>query len=531
MDFIKKLAQQTADVYNALTPGRRVFILISVFLTIGTLVGLILWTTKIDYKPLYTGLSSEDAGAVIGKLRDKKVKYRIGPDGSTIFVPGDVLYEIRMEMASEGFPVGGGIGYEIFDEQNIGITEFVQKVNLQRALQGELSRTITQFSEVRRARVHLSIPEKSIFVDDQEKARASVVLTLQAGRALSQGQLRGISNLVASSVEGLAAEDVIIVDSHGKMLAGGKDETLFGGLSLSQQKLQEAIEKKMERKIETLLGGVVGHDKVTAKVSASLNFTQVEQTEETFDPETATVRSEQRSSEKSSGRKAAISGTPGVMSNTPDLKTSEQAAPVRAVDYNKSNEVINYEISRVTKRVINPVGAIKRLSTAVLVDGTYVTEKDGEGDEIRKYIPRTDNELKKYENLVKRAVGYDEDRNDSVEVVNIQFEEIEQEVETVVDRMVRQIDIQSLITYVITAVLFAMFFIFGLKPLMRLLTSTVSETEAVKRIAEGAGAEEEEEELPEIGVSQDRGGRHRQLMDFAKKNPRLFAQYLKSMMR
>lgn len=537
MGVFNRLFNQAVAVYNAFPPKKRFLLLIAVLLTIASLVTLIVWVNRVDYKILYTGLSPEDAGAVINKLKEKRVAYRVGSDGTSIMVPSAKVYELRMELASEGLPQGSAIGYEIFDKQNLGVTEFIQKVNFQRALQGELARTISKFSEVKNARVHLSIPEKSLFREEQEKPRASVVLTLHPGRRLQEAQIQGIAHLVSSSVEGLTPDNVIIVDAHGKLLSGGKERIKQADLTASQQQLQTATEKAIEEKIMDLLGNVVGPDKVNAKVAISMDFTQIEQTVENYDPNSAVVRSEQRSSEKSTGKRSGA-GIPGVVSNTPDIQQqTESESSVKTSEYNKSDETINYEISRITKRIINQAGAITRINAAVLIDGTYVTEKDDKGKEIRKYIPRSNEEMKKYEALVKRAVGYDEQRGDSVEVVNVQFSELVPERLGTIERIMSEVNWQSVITYVTTALLFAIFIIFGLKPVIKMISKTIESIKPFAELAEGRAELREPgapalegEKLIDIAV-QKLGKKQTSLVDFAQKNPRLFAQYLKNWLK
>ncbi len=533
MDYFKNLVEQISTAFNQLQAKQKMLVIVTVTLTIGSLLALIVWANRTDYKTLYTGLSNEDAGAIVNKLREKKIEYKVGADGTSIMVPADSVYEVRMEMASEGLPQSGGVGYEIFDQQNIGVTEFVQKVNYRRALQGELARTIKQFAEVKHARVHLTIPEKTLFLKDQEKPRASVVLTLHSGRGLRENQMQGITHLVASSVEGLDPENVIIVDSHGKLIAGGQDKFKYADMSMTQQELQTGMEKKLARKIESMLGNVVGPDKITARVSVEMDFTQVEQTEESYDPEKAAVRSEQRSSEKSSGKRPVASGVPGVLSNSPETQGGA-AGGVKTSDFNKSDETINYEISRVTKRIVNQIGSLKRLNAAVLIDGNYGVEKGEDGKEVRKYIPRTEEEMKKYEALVERAVGFDEDRGDSVEVVNVQFHEAVAVEEGALGKIVETVDWQLIIKYVIWALLAAIFFIFALKPMIRALSKSLSEVRPVaEELPETARGREavEGEELPAgvfEGDLERLGEKQTNLIGFAQKNPRLFAQYLKN---
>ena len=203
MDSIATTSKQAADVFNSLAIRKKIFLILTVLFTVGTLVALIMWAQKTDFEVIFTGLSSEDAGEVIEQLRDSKIPYKIGPGGTTIMVPKNQVYEVRMQMASKGFPKSGGMGYELFDQQSIGVTEFVQKINFRRALQGELSRTVNEIKQVKRSRIHLTLPEKSLYLDEHEKPSASVVLTMHGGRTLKDNQLQGISHLIASSVENL----------------------------------------------------------------------------------------------------------------------------------------------------------------------------------------------------------------------------------------------------------------------------------------------------------------------------------------
>lgn len=532
MDYLKNAVAGTQHFFSALSVQRRIVVLSAVVLTIVSLIALISWASRVEYKVLYSGLSTEDAGVIVTRLKDQKIPYKIGRDGNSILVPATVMYEVRMNLASEGLPQSSGIGYEIFDKQSIGVTEFMQKVNYRRALQGELARTIKQFHEVRNARVHLSIPEKKLFQDDQEKTRASVVVTLFPGKTLQPGQIQGITHLLANSVEGLDPDNVSIVDSHGKLITGGKERAELSDVTSTQQEMEIRVGTRLTGKIESMLGSVVGPDKVTARVAVEMDFTQVEQTEENYDPDKAAVRSEQRSSEKSSGRRPLASGVPGVMTNTPDISQAGGAdAGVKSTDYNKSDETVNYEISRITRRTVNRVGSINRITAAVLIDGTYTMVTNEAGQEVKTYVPRTAEEMNKFETLVRQAIGFDESRGDSVEVVNVQFQETAAEIEKPFDRFLEILDWQSIIKYAITALLIAIFLIFGFRPLANSLSMILSVSKSREELAAAPGEGRRVEELPEGVFKGDlalAGEKQTNLVGFAKKNPRLFAQYLKN---
>ncbi len=372
---------------------------------------------KPSYVLLYSGLSSSDASAVVEELRKERVPYQIGADEGSILVPGDKLYEARLSLAGKGLPQSG-VGFEIFDKVNLGTTEFVQKMNYQRAMQGELARTISQIDGVERSRVHISISKESVFVEDQQETTASVFLKLKPGFKLMGKEAKGITYLVAGAVEGLNAENVTIMDTHGKILSGPRDEDPALGLSNSQAEMQQNLEKHLEKNIRTMLEKVIGPGKVVAHVSAALNFEQVHKTEEIYDPNVTAVRSEQTSKEKTNGQNAVPSGVPGVASNVPGQGGGASSGSSRKTSQRQS-DTVNYEINKVTRQVIDPVGTIKRLSVAVLVDGSYKTVK---GSKDLQYTPQPQEQMVKYTTLIKGVVGFNADRGDEIHVENIPFQ-------------------------------------------------------------------------------------------------------------
>lgn len=383
-----------------------------------------LWVQKPDFRILYTNLSSEDAGGVIAKFKEMNVPYTFSADGTALLVPAERVHELRLLLASQGLPQGGGVGFEIFDETSFGTTEFAQKLNYRRALQGELARTISQLEEIISARVHLVIPEPSLFTDKEELARAAVVINLRPGKTLSDAQIQGITHLVSGSVEGLKPESVTIVDSRGKIRTNGTEGTSVIQMSGTQLEFQKDLEQKIQQKIESMLAQVVGPDKALVRVSSILDLRQVELTEEKFDPETQVVRSEQRSQGNSNGssQSGGPGGIPGVASNVPP-GTQQQTGGGANNQNNTQNssEVINYEISKTISRVVEPFGTIKRLSVAALIDGTYEEVTGADGVVTQNYIPRSEEEMNTLTSIVRKAMGFSVERKDEVEVVNIPF--------------------------------------------------------------------------------------------------------------
>ncbi|MBE0569727.1 MAG: flagellar M-ring protein FliF [Deltaproteobacteria bacterium] len=371
------------------------------------------WSQMEDYQVLFTNLSEADSGQIAQKLKELKVPYRAEAGG--ILVPSSKVYDARLQLASQGLPQGGGVGYEIFDKTSFGTTEFVQKLNYKRALQGELARTIMAMGAVEQCRVHLAIPERSLFVREGEDKRptSSVLLRLRQGKALSGTQVDGIVHLVASSVEGLDSKDVTVVDTRGNVLSKLSGDV--AGIGSSQFEFQGSYAKDLEMRIASILEPVVGKGKVRAKVSAELDMTRVETTEEKFDPESQVVRSEQKQTEKSST--VGASGVPGVSSNLPGKKTAASTPAQGATE--KQSQTVNYEITKVVSRTINAPGLVKKITAAVLVDGTYVAQQ---GSKEMKYVPRQEEEIRRYEELVKETIGFTQERGDQVKVVNMPFE-------------------------------------------------------------------------------------------------------------
>ena len=406
--------------FRALPPSRQMLVLLIVSGAMAAIVAGFLWSQEPEMQVLFSHLSPEDAGAIVSKLKEQKIPFTVEGNGGTILVPSEKVHELRLLMASQSLPQGGGVGFEIFDRTTVGMTDFVQKLNYRRALQGELSRTIMQLSEVERARVHLVMPERSLYLDQRERPRASVVLTLRRGQTLSPGPIQGIAHLVASSVEGLQPQEVTIVDSHGQILSQpvgdiGAQQT---GASLDAK---QAVEKDLEGRVQSMLERVVGKGKAVVRVSSVLDLRKIERTEEAFDPNVQVVRSENRSQEKTSSREETEGGIAGTTSNLPD-KTTTTTTGGSTNTAVRTNATVNYEINRSTSRIVEPVGSIKRLSAAVLVDGIYQVSEAKDGKIQRKYTARGDEEMKKLEELVKKAMGYSEERGDQVQVLNVSFD-------------------------------------------------------------------------------------------------------------
>jgi flagellar M-ring protein FliF len=365
---------------------------------------------------LFSDLSQQDVSAILKDLDTRGIKYELRSDGQTVLVAKADVPRLRLDLAGKGIPSGGGVGYEIFDKGDaFSSTSFVQNINHLRALEGELSRTIRSISRVQAARVHLVIPERRLFERDREAPRASIALKL-AGE-LDAAQVRAVRHLVSSAVDGLKPERVSIVDERGRLLAdGAQGEDGLAGLGIEER--QTGIEKRVKTQIEDIVASIVGSGRARVQVSATLDANRIESRSETFDPESKVIRSSQNRTENSQTSEA--NGAVTVGNELPGAAGQNQGAQPGPKDASSKNEeVVNYEISRTTRTEVLEGGRVKKLSVAVLVDGTYTRSPAGE----LTYQPRPPEDLERIGQLVRTAVGFDQARGDKVEVVNLRFAE------------------------------------------------------------------------------------------------------------
>jgi flagellar M-ring protein FliF len=476
MEVLRQIYAQLRATFLNLSRGKQITL---VTLILGSLAGflfLVSWSGKSEFYPLYSKLNAEDASIILTKLKEQKIDYQLASNGSTILIPRELIYETRMKLASEGLPQGSGIGFEIFNDSKLGMTEFAQNVNYQRALQGELSRTINRIGEIENSRVHIVMPEKSLFVEAQEPATASVVLELQPGKWLNQSQINGIVHLLSSSVPRLSPEQVTIVDQNGKLLAGDQMDTSFGGLSSDQLEHQARVERDLENRVKTMLEAALGEDRAIVRLSCSFDFKSQEKTEELYLPDNQVIRSEQALNESSNAPELAPQGVPGIRSNIPgDVtanETNQQSA--RTSIFKKNDRTVNYEIGKIISHTKEPVGELTRVSIAVLVDGSYQRTELADGKVDWAYIPRTDEEMQKFENIVKRAVNFSADRGDEVEVVNIPFESNKLALKDGTDEDGKWVGLlkkyQPYLKYGFLSLFLILSFLFFVRPLVRWLT-------------------------------------------------------------
>jgi len=382
---------------------------------LGFFAFLIMRASTPPLAPLYSGLSFEDSAAIVSELQTQNVTYEIRGEGDTILVPRDQITTIRMSLAQDGLPTRGQVGYEIFDQQStLGATSFVQNINNVRALEGELARTISSLARIKSARVHLVLPERALFSREQKDPTASIVLSVRG--ELSAGEIRAIQHLAASAIEGLTPSRVSVVDDTGRLLASGAGNGTEDMIAGETEERTLNLENRLRARLEDLLANVVGPGRARVQVNAELDLNRLSKTSETFDPNSQVVRSTQTRDLANSSTNGN-SGQVSVSNELPGASTNTGSASGAAEDSTTTEETTNFEISKVTQTEMTEAGGIKRLSIAVVVDGTYVADASGTST----YTPRSQAEIDQIIALVKSAAGYSEGRGDQVEVANLQF--------------------------------------------------------------------------------------------------------------
>ncbi len=415
-NFFEALKEKLASFWGAISNSQRIVIVGLTALVTALFIGVLFWVNQPNYAPLYTNLTPEDANRVVTVLQADNVGYELADNGTTILVPSTQVYDLRVKIAGEGTVKGTGIGFEIFDEVQVGQTDFVQRINYQRALQGELGRTISEFPNVENARVHLVIPQRSLFIEEQQQPSASVVLKLKdASINMENKEVQGVVNMLTMSIEGLDKNRISITDSTGKSLYFPEEDSLVG-ISNTQREHKIRVEQGLERRIDELLTPILGPGKVIAKVNTELDYSQRTIRREIYDPDVSVIRSQQTSEETNRGQANADAGSPDVNFRgdglTGTTTTQEGARETRST---------NYEVNKEEQNIIGQVGEISRISVAVAVDGTYAKNEAGE----YVYTPRTAEEMERIRLLVSSAVGFDRARGDTIEVSNVPFGEVE----------------------------------------------------------------------------------------------------------
>lgn len=430
---------------------QKLALMLAIAAVVTVLVGSVLWSKHGDFRVLFSNITERDGGAIISSLEQLNIPYKFSDGGGAILVPSDRVHEVRLRLASQGLPKGGAVGFELMENQKFGISQFAEQVNYQRALEGELARTIQSIAAVQGARVHLAIPKPSVFVRDEQKPSASVLLNLYPGRVLEPAQTAGIQNLVASSVPQMPVSNVAILDQSGAMLSQLKSKLMEAGLDPTQVKYVHEVESAVIKRIEDILTPIVGPGNAKVQVAADIDFSQTEQTAETHKPNTTppdvSIRSQQ-TSETASATATAAAGVPGALTNQPpapatapltqpaapgaatggapgqpisgQINAAGVQAPITSVGQpvsTRKDSTINYEVDRTIRHTKQSAGVVRRLSAAVVVNHRKEVGKDGKPSS----KPLTDNEIKQINDLAREAMGFNKDRGDTLSVANASF--------------------------------------------------------------------------------------------------------------
>ncbi|MGB7758030.1 MAG: flagellar basal-body MS-ring/collar protein FliF [Salinisphaera sp.] len=573
-----------ADVVARLRASPRIALIIGVAVAVSVLVALLLWTRSPDYAVLYSGLANRDGGQIVARLDQMQVPYKLTGGGGTIMVPRSRVDRVRLQMASDGLPKGGGVGFELMDNEPFGISEFAEKVNYQRALEGELERSIETIDEVSGARVQLAMPKSSVFVRDQKQPKASVVLDLYSGRALAKGQVAAIQNLVASAVPGLPVDAVTIVDGRGHLLSGGGDDT--GGADGTRLAYTARVEKSYQQRIQNLLAPIVGADNVRTQVVADLDFAKREHTSENYSPNNgdkpAAIRSRQTSQRVD--KNGDQGGVPGALSNQP---TPNQPSPINnpkkpggngsggngsgnrqntnntggngnnggsslqtngalGLDNSgristSSNDTTNYELDHTIAHVTDPVGQVQRVSVAVVINQKAVGSSTAGGG--KKAAPGlSKQQMDQIRSLVRGAVGYSANRGDSVEVMQMPFSAVASDQAATAPAWWQSPTLQAMaikaLKYLVLAIVAWLLWRRLVRPLAE-RSGLFGEVAAPRRTATSAPAAATEPETDDGGAEQalraQRRQRHKDVVrnaqEAARDDPRMVAMIVKDWMK
>lgn len=547
--------------FNRLSNGQKLALMVGAAAAIALVVGMVMWSRTPDYRVLFSNLSDRDGGAVVAGLQQQNIPYRI-EGGGTVLVPANRVYDARLQLAQQGLPRGGAVGFELLESQRLGTSQFIEQVNYQRALEGELARTVQSLAAVQAARVHLAIPRPSVFVRDQQRPSASVLVTLYAGRALDASQLAGITHLVSSSVPELSPRAVTIVDQAGNLLTrAGEGAAAVAGLDDGQLKHLHSVEQSFVRRIEAILAPVVGPENVRAQVTAELDFSVVEQTAETFKPnptpQNSAVRSQQTIETIGGGLRDA-GGVPGALTNQPPgAATAPLNAPPEgpgaaakgappapapaaapAPDQVHKESTVNFELDKTITHTRSEVGALRRLSAAVVVNH----RRDVAADGTVTFVPRDEDEMNRLTTLVRQAIGFNDKRGDAVNVIDAAFNVAVREevpVPGALERLTGDLlaNLGSIGRWTLLVLGLLLVWLMVVRPLLReLAQSGARELEAATYTPGGASAPPGQGPLAASGAPPIVPGQATfeselgQARDFARQQPAGFAGTIKSMM-
>jgi flagellar M-ring protein FliF len=481
-EFIDKISDSLREFVSNLELSRKLGLMVVTGVILGVMGAIIMWAARTQYRVLYTDLNSDDSTTVARLLEEEKISYQLKDDGKTIMIPEDRVESFRLKMATQGVSFSGTVGYEVFDNQSFGTTSFVQRVNKTRAKEGELIRTIMHLRGVKRARVHLSIPEESPFVTEKKPPSGSVVLDLERGVTLTNGEVQGIAQLVSASVDGMRPQHVVILDARGKKLSEniGDEMTVH---TANRLMLESRYNRNFERQIEEILQKVVGEGKVIAKVAVKLDFTEAVSTETSYDQENAAVLSEVKNKETVEGSRPSPQGIPGARSNLPG-EQPQPGIPETRNNVDKDLTTKNYNVpSKVTKSK-KPTASVSNVSAAVMIDGKYVPILDEAGNPViengvtkTQYQAWSAADLKNFEEIVTSTLGLNNQRGDQITIRSMEFAK---EDLAAIEALMRQREnreiIKNLVKYLAIGLALCLFFFLVVRPFIQWVTENTIES-------------------------------------------------------
>ncbi|NQZ02206.1 MAG: flagellar M-ring protein FliF [Bdellovibrionales bacterium] len=468
------LIVQFREFMKSLTPVKRAAIIGSVFAFVIALVIVTVMLSGANNEVLFRNIPNDQIPVVVSQLKKKNIPFQLADNGTTVLVPKELLHSTQMSIMTE---VGSGdlgqVGLELFDKQDFGTTSYAQRINYQRALQGELMRAINTLTAVKHSKVILAIPPKKTFLEEQGETSASVVIELQPGKRLANNQVKGITHLVASSVEHLEPENVTVVDSRGKVLSKHYSED--GAMTAELLDVQKKLEEQLEDRIESILSKVVGTGKVIAKVNAQLDPRSMTTREEQVNPDATALKSQATEEELLDGARTNPAGIPGARAELPGAQDQGQIGFRQNVK--KELRTQNYEVPKTIRNIKQGAGGIQRLSVAVLVDGKEIFETSEAGEVSSEWQERSQEEMTKYETLVKNAIGFSTKRGDNVSIENIRFEKEDfSEAERLLTTLERKKLLNSLFKWSLLGFSLALFFFIVVRPFMRWVTDSFQDS-------------------------------------------------------
>jgi flagellar M-ring protein FliF len=471
------------EFFRSLDISRKIGLISIAGVIVVALTAVIMYAGKGQYKVLYTDLTKDDSAAIARLLEEGKINYQITDEGKSILVPEEQVEIWRLEIAKRGVNFSGTVGYEIFDKQSFGTTSFVQKINKQRALEGELVKTIMHLRGVARARVHLSIPESSPFVTERKPPSASIVLDVERGVTMTSDEIKGLQSLVSSSVDGMRSHHVVVIDSRGKKLSENDGDSM-STQTASRIALEAKMNDQYEKRIEDILGRVVGNGKVIAKVTVKMDFSEKVETQTQYDQENTAVVSEVKNEQKMQGVRPSPQGIPGARSNLPG-EQPQPGIPETRNDVDKSLVTRNYNVPTTVTKSKKPTADVQEISVAVMVDGKRVPVKDKDGatvlnDEglsVTKYQPWTEAELANFQQIVASAIGVNPNRGDKLVIKNMEFAtEDLAEMEAIMRARENREILKNVSKYLMIGALITLFFFIVVRPFIQWLTENTVES-------------------------------------------------------